>query len=102
MESYDAPTSSGAGTSPAGHPARIGPSHPDVTRARRQLGNLLVADRRFAEAEPLLLAVSAANEKRLGRKHATTKAMAADLLALYEAWGRSDESAQWRLRAEGR
>jgi tetratricopeptide (TPR) repeat protein len=76
--------------------------HPEIARGRRQLGNLLVADKRFAEAEPLLLAAGAAREKRLGRDHATTKAVTADIVRLYDAWNKPDKAAEWRQRTAGK
>jgi serine/threonine protein kinase len=76
--------------------------HPEIARGRRQLGNLLVADKRFAEAEPLLLAAGAAREKRLGRDHATTKAVVADIVRLYDAWNKPDKAAEWRQRTAGK
>jgi serine/threonine protein kinase len=76
--------------------------HPEIARGRRQLGNLLVADQRFAEAEPLLLAAAAAREKRLGRDHATTRAVVADVVKLYDVWNKPDKAAEWRQRAGAR
>jgi tetratricopeptide (TPR) repeat protein len=73
--------------------------HPDVARSRSRLGNLLVAERRFAEAEPLLLAALAGREKKLGRDHAVTKAAAADLVTMYDAWNKPDKANPWRSRA---
>jgi eukaryotic-like serine/threonine-protein kinase len=73
--------------------------HPELTRSRSRLGNLLVSERRFAEAEPLLLAAAAGRERKLGRDHATTKAAAADIVTMYDAWDKADKAAPWRLRA---
>ena len=77
----------------------LAPHHPDIARVRRQLGNLLAADRRFSEAEPLLLAAAEAREKELGREHVTTKAVAGDLVKLYQAWSKPEKAAEWRQRA---
>jgi len=81
--------------------ASLPADHPDFARARRQLGNLLVVDKRYSEAEPFLLAAVEAREKRLGRDHATTKAVAGDLVKLYDAWSRPEKAAEWRQRAVG-
>jgi serine/threonine protein kinase/tetratricopeptide (TPR) repeat protein len=72
---------------------------PEMNRARSQLGNLLVSDRRFAEAEPLLLAAAAGRERKLGRDHRLTKAAAADVVTMYGAWNKPDKADSWRARA---
>jgi serine/threonine protein kinase len=79
--------------------AALPADHPQLAIARRQLGNLLVLEKRFAEAEPLLLAAAEAREKRLGRDHATTKTVAGDLARLYDAWNSPQKAAEWRQRS---
>jgi tetratricopeptide (TPR) repeat protein len=82
--------------------AGMAADHPDIARTRRQLGTLLVAARRFGEAETQLLAAADAREKRLGRDHATTKAAAEDVARMYDAWGKPEQAAAWRTRPGGR
>jgi uncharacterized protein HemY len=76
--------------------------HPETTRARRTLGNLLVAAKRFDEAEPLLIAAAEAREKRFGAGHANAKASHGEVAKLYDAWGKPEKATQWRQRAGGK
>jgi len=64
--------------------------HKDVAAARGALGASLVAQRRYAEAEPLLVESFAA-----GGGHSAGQA-AARLVRLYEAWGRPEKADAYR------
>ena len=59
------------------------------------LAECLLAQRRFAEAEPLLLAGYADVKTRLGEEHAQTMAAAARLRACYTAWGKPELAARF-------
>ena len=58
---------------------KLGEEHPDVATVRFDLGSLLVLDRRYAEAEPLLVKARDAREKLLGKDAAPTRAAAEEL-----------------------
>ena len=76
--------------------------HPSIAGVRAKLGNLLVATKRFVEAEQMLLAAADAREGKLGRDHTTTKLAMADVVTLYDAWGKTDQAAEWRGRSTTR
>ena len=61
----------------------------ELARSLRELG-------RFAEAEPLLQESLRRVEAQYGPDHAQTKAVREHLVALYEAWGKSDQTQQYR------
>ena len=59
------------------------------------LAECLLAQKRFAEAEPLLLAGYDDVRTRLGEGHAQTAAAAARLRACYTAWGKPEQAARF-------
>ena len=63
------------------------------------LGACLTAERRYPEAEALLLRAHAGLETSRGRDHERTVETRERLVALYEAWGRPDRAAPWRAGA---
>jgi tetratricopeptide (TPR) repeat protein len=67
---------------------KLSESHPDVAAARIALGSLLVLEKRFEEAEPLLREAHRALEAALGAEHEDTQDAAAELDKLYQAWGK--------------
>jgi serine/threonine-protein kinase len=72
---------------------------PSVAYSQIKLAGFLRAMGRYAEAEPLLLAV-AAEAPPAGREGHLMRSPVADLVALYEAWGRPDEAERWRGRLD--
>jgi tetratricopeptide (TPR) repeat protein len=73
-------------------------ANPMLVRARRFLGEALIGQRKYAEAEPLLLdIVRAANASALDLLN--VQAAASDLVTLYEAEGRPEESTKYRALA---
>jgi len=70
-----------------------------LARLRCALGSALLAERRFDEAEPELVAGHAALEEELGPDHSATRGARAALVRLYEAAGRPGKAARWRAAA---
>lgn len=82
---------------------RLGPDHPQSKGARGMLGMALAKQRRWAEAEPLLLAYGAALEAKTGVEGDLAE-VTRQIAEMYEAWGKPDKAAEWRkkLRPEPR
>jgi serine/threonine-protein kinase len=59
------------------------------------LGECLAAQRRFPEAERLLLSGAEGLREKLGAEHARTKEAAGRVAALYMSWGRPGEAKRW-------
>lgn len=66
---------------------------------RGPVGRRLVAAREFARAERLLLDEYVSCVRRATSDSEESRAAASDLAALYEGWGKPEESARWRARA---
>jgi eukaryotic-like serine/threonine-protein kinase len=71
------------------------PADSRLARARRDRGEVLWDLGRFAEAEPLLLAVHDALAARTGNDEARTEHLRR-LVAFYEAWGRGPQADRYR------
>ncbi len=69
--------------------------HPLTAEAGSLLGASLVAQSRFAEAEPVLIASYETLSERYGNSHRATTATAQRLVDLYESWGRPDEARRY-------
>jgi serine/threonine protein kinase/lipopolysaccharide biosynthesis regulator YciM len=65
----------------------IGPDHLGTATSHQRLGRLLLARKKYAEAEPQLLRVRAIRETSLGASARPTQDAVADLVKLYSAWG---------------
>jgi serine/threonine protein kinase len=74
----------------------------DIARVQVSYGRMLIASRRLDEAEPLLKSAQESREKNLGPSHASTRAAASDLAALYDAWNRRADADAWRTRASAK
>jgi tetratricopeptide (TPR) repeat protein len=61
--------------------------HQELAHNRSRFGAVMVAQRRYEEAEPLLLRAHRALEAQLGAEHARTQQAAQRLTDLYEASG---------------
>jgi hypothetical protein len=68
-----------------------------IASSQSVLGACLTAERRYAEAEALLLRAQAALAESRGNGEPTLDARRR-LVALYEAWGRPGKAAAWRAR----
>jgi len=67
-----------------------------IASAESSLGSCLTAERRFREAEPLLLHGFEGLKAARGEGHELTVDARRRLVALYEVWGRPDRAAAWR------
>jgi len=76
----------------AGHPQSV-KFRRDHARCLRELG-------RFEEAEASLLPMHGIAMRQLGEKSRHTRSVAAELDALYTAWGRADQAEIWRQRTQ--
>jgi non-specific serine/threonine protein kinase/serine/threonine-protein kinase len=72
--------------------------HWRVATTETLLASCLVAQGRFAEADRLLLAAFPIVEKQFGPNDQRVKAVLERVVHLYEAWGKTDEAAEWRAR----
>jgi non-specific serine/threonine protein kinase/serine/threonine-protein kinase len=74
--------------------------------ARAQLGGALLGQKKYAEAEPLLLSGYKGMKQRAATIPPRFRAFLTDalirLVQLYDAWGKADEAAIWRKELEAR
>ena len=66
--------------------------------ATMNVGRCLTALSRYAEAESSLLESHALLEKALGPSHDRTIQANVALAALYDAWGKPDKAAEWKVK----
>ena len=66
--------------------------------ARSNLGECLTAMGRYSEAEAELQRASKGLAKAHGETHSKTRRALERLVALYEAWGKPDQAAEWQAR----
>ncbi len=76
----------------------LGPDHPDVAHVRTSMGELLIRQKKYPEAEPVLLRALAVRMKAFGETHARTQRTIKDLGDLYEQWGKPAQSKAWRVK----
>jgi len=76
----------------------VGADHPDTQVCRLELGTTRLQQKKYAEAEPLLL------EAYAGLKQHELQSRASEaierLVQLYEAWDKKDKAAEWRKKLE--
>jgi eukaryotic-like serine/threonine-protein kinase len=72
-----------------------------ITLSRLHWAESLSAQRRYGEAELILLDAYRDASEVQGAGHLRTRQAAGELVRLYEAWGRPDLAAQYRVRAVG-
>ena len=70
-----------------------------IANSQAVLGLCLVQERKYAEAEPVLLTSLATLEKQRGADSADARRVRAWLVKLYAAWGRPESAARYRLPA---
>jgi tetratricopeptide (TPR) repeat protein len=75
-------------TSLAVYAKALGPDHPDVARSLYNLANVYLAQRRYADAEPLHKRSLAIREKALGPNHPAVTTSLNYVAAFYYAQGR--------------
>jgi len=76
--------------------AVLPPDHWQLAYNRNLFGALLVAESRFAEAEPLLLESYEKLGVHFGDRHQRTLEAARHLVALYEAWNKPEQADAYR------
>ncbi len=69
-----------------------------IAEARVSLADCLIAERRYGEAEVLLVASVVTLEAQLGERAPATRGALRDLAALYESWGKRARAAELRAR----
>ena len=74
------------------------PKHWRIGYTQALLGSCLTGERRFDEAEPLLLAGYETLRAKRGNERQETLRAASGLVALYEAWGKPDKAAEWQKK----
>ena len=77
--------------------ARLGKDHPRFKESEGALGCALARQRRYAEAEPLLLDYSAALQAGIGAEGDPAQ-LAQLLVAMYMGWNKPDKAAEWRAK----
>jgi len=70
--------------------------HPDIADSERVLGTCLAQERRYAEAEPLLLASYTTFNGKRGSASKEAQDCLGRIVALYEAWGKPDKAAPYK------
>jgi serine/threonine protein kinase len=70
----------------------IGADHVNTATSEYRLGRMLVDDKQYAEAEPHLVRAYEIRTKLLGPDAKPTREAAAQLVKLYEAWGKPDKA----------
>jgi serine/threonine-protein kinase len=68
-----------------------------IANAQAALGLCYLQERKYSEAERVLLANLAVLEKQRGADSADARRVRAWLVKLYEAWGRPESAARYRL-----
>lgn len=74
------------------------PGHWFRDAARLSYGECLLGQRRFEQAEPLLLECQQRLSESMGAQHFRTRGAVDNLVKLYEAWGKPDQAADWRAK----
>jgi alkanesulfonate monooxygenase SsuD/methylene tetrahydromethanopterin reductase-like flavin-dependent oxidoreductase (luciferase family) len=74
---------------------RLGKDHPRTKESEGTLGCAMAKQRRFAEAEPLLLSYFAALQANTSVEGDPSE-VAARIAELYAAWSKVDKAAEWR------
>jgi tetratricopeptide (TPR) repeat protein len=72
-----------------------------IAATQTLIARALVDQRRFAEAERLLLEAYPIVEVRFGPGHRRVTAVVERVVALYDAWGKPDKASEWRAKLEG-
>ena len=80
------------------HAAALSEGHWQTAMTRSLLGQCLVAQRRFADAERLLLAAYAAILSEFGAAHTRTTAVVEKIVELYDIWKRPGQATEWRTK----
>src|SRR5207253_7893014 len=77
---------------------KLGPDHPDVAHVRTGMGENLIKQKKYAQAEPVLLRALEVRIKAFGEPHPRTQRTIKDLGDLYEQWGKPAQSRAYKAR----
>ena len=80
------------------HLKLFGENAPRTLISQGNLADTLAKLKRYDEAEQLFRTAITGQERVLGRQHPTTRRTVAKLVAMYEAWGKSEKAAEWRAK----
>jgi len=80
------------------HLKLFGENAPRTLISQGNLADTLAKLKRYDEAEQLFRTAITGQERVLGRQHPTTQRTVAKLVAMYEAWGKSEKAAEWRAK----
>ena len=80
------------------HLKLFGENAPRTLISQGNLADTLGKLKRYDEAEQLFRTAITGQERVLGRQHPTTRRTVAKLVAMYEAWGKSEKAAEWRAK----
>jgi len=74
----------------------------DIARTMMTLGECLMEQKRYAEAEPLLLASQSTFDSLPDETDNLAQVALESIIKLYEAWGQEDKVAEWRAELQDR
>src|SRR5204863_655150 len=83
----------------------FGADHPDTQASRLELGTTRLQQKRYAEAEPLLLETYAGlkqNETKVPEAGSRATEALQRLVQLYDGWGKKDQAMEWRQKLDER
>ncbi len=80
------------------HLKLFGENAPRTLISQGNLADTLAKLKRYDEAEQLFRTAITGQERVLGGQHPTTRRTVAKLVAMYEAWGKSEKAAEWRAK----
>ena len=83
-------------------PGEVQPDEWSTFNTRSQLGGSLLGQKRYAEAEPLIVSGYEGMKARVARIPPPARPRLAEgaerVIRLYEKWGKKDRAAEWRTR----
>jgi len=77
---------------------KLGPDHPDVAHVLTGMGENLTKQKKYAQAEPVLLRALEVRMKAFGEPHPRTQRTIKDLGVLYEQWGKPAQSRVYKAK----
>jgi non-specific serine/threonine protein kinase/serine/threonine-protein kinase len=69
-----------------------------IAATQTLIARALVDQRRFAEAERLMLEAYPIVDAHFGARHPRVTAVVERIVALYDAWGKPEKAAAWRAK----
>jgi hypothetical protein len=78
----------------------LGPDHPDTTKVEGLLGQMRLQEKRYAEAEPLLLSAYQVLVKQAANLPQSSRSAVEQarerIVQLYQDWAKPEKAAEWR------